>query len=157
MRKSTIFLDRRKRRLRSLFSSWKAVKQPKTDFFILLCREYSVKRARHFMKSSRHVTKRKSWQSAYSFVPLTILTAVALIASQSATWECACNKKKKRKNIRSSATVKRVILNAFCLEKSFSRSALFFQSASPTFINDASQEPLNCLRRCCFNNIKLAN
>lgn len=43
------------------------------------------KSATRFMKYSEHVTKRRSWQSAYSFVPLTILTVVALITSESAT------------------------------------------------------------------------
>lgn len=96
------------------------------------------------MKSSRHVTKRRFWQSAYSFVPLTILTVVALITLELVQLENALAiKKKKRKNIRSSATVKRVILNAFVWKNHFLAVLSFSQSASPTFINDARAAKLS--------------
>lgn len=115
------------------------------------------KSAARFMKCSKHVTERRSWQSAYSFIPLIILIVAALITLELVQLDNALAIKKKKKNIRSSATVKRVVLNAFIWKNHFLAVLSFFQRASPTFINDASQKLLNCLRRCCFNNIKLAN
>lgn len=64
MRESTIFLDRRIRRLHPLFSSWKAVKQLKADF-ILLCRKYSVKRAQRDLWNAANLSQKEDPDKAH--------------------------------------------------------------------------------------------
>lgn len=65
MRKSTILLDRRKRRLHSLFSSWKAAKQLKTDF-ILLRRKYGAKRAQHLLRNPANMSENEDPGKAHT-------------------------------------------------------------------------------------------
>lgn len=91
------------------------------------------KSAARFMKCSKHVTERRSWQSAYSFIPLIILTVAALITLELVQLDNALAIKKKKKKYSFIRHCKARSSKRVYLEKPFSRGALFFPESVAYF------------------------